>query len=273
MSRPPKIVAWLLTAHLIALAISAIPSPESLRAARGTRESADDIASAMVRPTLDNAGSLLLSVSDGLYRLTSPVRPLTRRYVGALGLHQTWNMFASPPRGSQYLRFRYFVRNPSARTERIVSEIVYPAVPDGTFRGLRSYWQAHHDKAAANAIEAYYQERDRRRAVGLGEPRESDAALDVALARSFRPLARYYHRRFAASLGGGEEVARSEAWSGWASSPHRGQPRPAESDRMTALARYAAGPVEEAPGVGRHAIDSEEIEADIRWTLLYVQGR
>jgi hypothetical protein len=274
MSPASAIVPWLLTAHLAALAISAIPSPEAIRAARGTRESADDAASRIVRPVLDNAAVGLVAVSDMAWRITSPVRPIVRLYVNTLGLGQTWSMFASPPRGSQFLRFRHFVKDrtaPAGAPEKVISEIVFPAAPYGTFRGLGAYWQSHGDKATSNAIEAYYQERARRRTAGLPEPREGDAALDAALARSFVPLVQYYHRRFAASLPAGDVLVRSETWSGWADSPHRGERRIAEAQRATALAPFAAGPVADVSEIRRHTIDTEAIEADIRWTLLYVQ--
>ena len=276
MPPPPRIVAWLLTAHVAALFVSAIPSPQSLRAARGTRESVDDAAGRIIRPPLDSAGAVLVGLSGALWRVTSPIQPIVRRYVYTLGLGQTWNMFANPPRGSQFLRFRHFVRDKNAasgNSDQVFSEIVFPAAADGTFRGLGAYWESHRDKAASNAIEAYYQERQRRREVGMGEPREDDAALDAALARSFVPLARYYHRRFSASLPQGDAHIRSEAWYGWASSPHRGEHRAAETERTAALARFAAGLVSEPSGTRPHTIDSEEIEADIRWTLLYVQER
>ena len=275
MSPLPKTTAWILAAHLTALAISAIPSPEALRAARGTRESVDDAVSRIIRPGLDNAGSLLVAVSGALWHLTSPVRPFVQRYLNTLGLAQTWNMFASPPRGSQFLRFRYFVASTAAprAPERVVSEVVFPAAAYGTFRGLGAYWQSHRDKAASNGIEAYYQERGRRREAGMAEPGEHDPQLDAALGRSFVPLARYYDRRFGESLREGELLVRSEAWYGWATSPHRGERRVAETERAAALARYARGPVSEISTTNRHTIDSEESEADIRWTLLYVQGR
>src|SRR5688500_13757989 len=104
MARPTRTFALLLAVHLAALSMSAIPSPTSLEAAAGTRESADDGVSRVVRPVLDAAGRVLVGASTAAWRLTTPVQPLVRRYVGTLGLGQTWNMFASPPRGSQFLR-------------------------------------------------------------------------------------------------------------------------------------------------------------------------
>jgi hypothetical protein len=273
MSRTFHVVPLLLTAHLGALAVSAIPDPEALRGAAGTRGSVDDAVSRRIRPTLDTAAAALVSGANVLWHITTPVRPLARSYARILGLNQNWKMFSNPSKGSQFLRFRHFVAETTSTAgveEQVFTELVFPAAPNRTVRGLGAYWQAHRDKAASNAIEAYYRQRNRRRAAGTPEPREGDTDLDAALSRSFVPLARYYQRRFAATLGGGHKLVRTEAWFGWASSPHRGERRMAASERDAALSRYVGGPVAEGFGTRAQPLDSMETEADIRWTLLHV---
>src|SRR5436309_1869612 len=146
------IISIFLIGHLTALAVSAIPSPTELRLAEGIRESTDDAVSSRVRPVLDSAAGLLQGFANRAWQFTAVVRRLTARYVDIVGLAQNWSMFGNPPRGSEYLRFRYYYYSSrdqarGGRPLMVATDLVFPVAPDTETHLVKAYWQAHRDKA------------------------------------------------------------------------------------------------------------------------------
>lgn len=285
---PRWLISIFLCCHLTALAVAAIPSPIDLRQADGRRPpaealsaalgplfdlapaSTDDAVSAHVRPVLDAANVLVGEIAGIVWWLTGPVRAASDSYVGSLGLAQGWKMFGNPPRGGEYLRLRYYSsRGPAdADALTVATELVFPAVSDAERRLLAAYRQGHRDKAVSNAFTAYLQTRmrtDGRRAAEDGSP-------DPALARTFVPLVRYFSGRYAGGLGDGGRLVRTEAWYGWATLRARGDLPLAPRSRAAALGRYYRGVQEQpAPRPIFQPLDTIEREADVLWTLIYVE--
>ncbi len=285
-----------LVCHLAALAVAAVPSPNDLRLAVGlgsseerpwasnlegapsaADEPTDDAVSARVRPLFDAAGDVVVAVARHAWRLTAFARPFTDRYVDSLGLSQTWNMFANPPRGSEYLRFRYYSVADAAGDNQLLTlatELVFPAAPSTEPRLVRAYWESHRDKAISNALSAYFRARLRLPDAGRVPPSADDPVLDDALSRSFLPVVRYFSERYAREhLRTGDRLVRTEAWYGWATSRARGDVRIAPRARAAAVGRYYGGLTEErVPRPIFQKIDSVEREADLLWMLLmYVE--
>jgi len=277
MSRYRAIVSIFLICHLAALAVATVPSPKELRASAGVRESTDDAVSSRVRPVLDWVAGVLEQLANQAWQLTAFARPLASRYVERLGLVQGWKMFASPPRGGEYLRFRYYSAHDHAGEGGQLTratELVFPVAPDTENHVLRAYWQAHQDKAVSNALGAYFDERLRRMDAGLPVPSTHDRAFDGALARSFLPVVHFFSTRYTRThLAAGDRLLWTEAWYGWASSRPRGDVLLSPQLRAQAIARYYyRGPAEEVVSQPVfQPIDSVEWEADVQWQLLYIQ--
>jgi hypothetical protein len=189
-----------------------------------------------------------------------PVGRLTHLYEEA-GIRQTWRMFAAPETDDQYLRINYFVSGRGQDRLSLVRELVLPAQRDDRVR-LRHDFR---DKAIVNAIDAFFARRDR----SIGSEAASSARDD------FAPIVRYfrsqYRRHF---LAAGEDVIRTEVWYGLAPMPPRGRtlPEGRRSMRLDVLREYYNGPVRSTVGALKaQGLGSEEREADIVWTLEYVE--
>ena len=272
-SRRRTLISVFLVFHLFALALSAIPSSADLKAAVGVRESSDDRLSRPVRPTLDQLALVVRGATAALARLSPLTTPLVAGYVTRLGLNQTWNMFGNPPRGSEYVRFRYFWTRAAFRDGSVMlsTELIFPVAATGEGRLLRSYWESQRDKAVSNAVTAYFIERTRR---GLSPGGTGSAnGLDDALGRTFLPMVGYFTDRFArGKLAPGDRLVRTEVWYGWGESRPRGGKVAAPQSRADALEKYAIGISDERVSSLRFgAVGRSEREADIQWTVLYVQ--
>ena len=272
------VVTILLIGHVAALAVSAIPSPSELRLAEGVRESVDNAVSSRVRPVLDSAAWLLEGFTSRAWQLTALARPLVKAYVDTLGLVQNWSMFGNPPRGSEYLRFRYYYyssrdQGQGARPLMVATELVFPVSPETQSHLLGAYREAHRDKAVSNALIAYFRQRLDRAEAGRSSPSAADHALEAALTRNFVPVARFFRDQFAHSrLGEGDRLIRTEAWYGFAASRPRGDAPISPQSRATAIGRYyqpRAAVVASDPAF--QLLDSIEHEADLQWLLIHIQ--
>jgi hypothetical protein len=267
------VISGFLVVHLVALAFSAIPSPADLAAAVNARASSDDWLSGLVRPPLDAAAAVLQRLTAGLSRLSGFTSPVVATYVARLGLNQTWNMFGNPPRGSEYVRFRYFWTRAGATDGALTlsTELVFPAAPAGEARLLRSYWLSQRDKAVSNAVTAYHAERTRR--AGRGRGPASDASLDEALSRTFLPMVGHFSDQFSRTrLAAGDRLVRVEVWYGWGESRRRGEPVIAPMSRDAVLEKYSRGVLDEPASSARFApLGRLEREADIQWIVLDVR--
>src|SRR5262249_10572263 len=161
----------------------------------GVRESMDDALSQRVRPTLDVVGGFVQTAASDSWRATEHLRPLVKLYVGRLGLEQAWGMFSNPPRGAEYLRCRYYLRQgggePTAATE-----LVFPAAPDTEAHLLRAFWDGHQDKAVSNALVAYFRARMRVKPKQQSPGDLQDQRLDPVPANNLTPVVDFFTDRF-----------------------------------------------------------------------------
>ena len=260
------IVSLFICWHLAAMAVAAIPSPEQLAGVAGTARAADDSVSAIVRPFAGSLARVLLAADRLAAAIVAPVRPVFAAYVTPLGLEQAWNMFANPPLMSEYLRVRYYVREPEGRTA-LETEIVFPVRPSG-LHVAAAFRRGHQDKAVSNAVYAYLRERNRRRLRGESGPIDND---DPAASRTLAPVVAYFRDRFVderyRTTGVRPDVVRSEAWYGVAASRAPGEDNPFALSHAAALSRYPAHAVAGSTAVP--ALERSEREADITWFLLF----
>jgi hypothetical protein len=275
-ARATAIISLFLVGHVTALLVAAIPHPTDVRSAAGQRQSPDDRVSATVRPLLDTAASRLEATSAALYTATAPIRPFVNRYVGPLGLAQTWNMFANPPLFTEYLRLRYYwtpAPGGKATPLMMATELVFPIAPERNVRLLRAFQESHRDKAISNAFSAYFRDRWRRQFAGDSLPSPDDPVLRDRLARSLDPVAEYFADRYADKfLLNGERLVRVEAWYGHSDSPQRGLERATPEAHRAVLARYYKEPQPEpVQYLPPTYFDRAERELDIAWTLIYVR--
>jgi hypothetical protein len=273
------ILSIALAGHLAALTVSAIPSPGELRSAAGTQESVDDSLSNRIRPVLDISAGVLTNIAERAWQITAPVRPALNRYSGTLGLPQTWNMFANPPTGSEYLRFRYYYyssrESQAARPLVVATELVFPVAPDTESHLIEAYWQGHRDKAVSNALIDYFRQRSNRVAAGLPPPAAGDPKFDELLKESFLPVVQYFRQQYAdAHFDARDQLIRTEVWYGFAPSRSIGDPPLSPRARATALARYYnAPPARLASEPAFRSMDALEHEVDIQWMLIYIETR
>jgi len=266
-------ISIFLVFHLTALLVSAIPNPKELQLSEGIRESQDDDVSVRVRPILDSSAEYLGAFADRAWQLTRAIRPAAMRYVGPLGLVQNWAMFGNPPRGSEYLRFRYYAA--PGGTEgltplTVTTELVFPIAAETENHLFGAYWEGHWDKAISNALIAYFRARLDRTAAGQSSP-PPDAAPDVA--QTMGPVTSFFADRFARTrLPVGHHLVRSEAWYGLADSRPRGDVPLYPESRARVVERYYRGiPPEPSTDSAPQPVDTLEHEADIVWMLIHIQ--
>jgi hypothetical protein len=142
---------------------------------------------------------------------------------------------------------------------------VLPAQADGRMR-LRHDFR---DKAIINALDAFL-------ARTAGPERRSPAERDAA-SNDLGPVVHYFRNQLRdRSLGGERTIVRTELWYGRALIPPPGQSPSDEtrSAREQALTAHAArSVVADGAQFDQHALGSEQREADILWTLEYIEWR
>ena len=260
MSTERWLVSTLIAIHLIAISAASLPDPRELSlVGSGARPAPPaDALARTVTPTLDAAVAALTPLEEQAFRLTAPLRMLTRTYIQA-GLRQRWNMFSNPVPADQYVRVVHYVgssREPGR--VRVFSELALPGQRENRARPVHMF----RDKAILNSLEAL--------AVNRLESHDASRSSDL------EPVAAYFGNRFkAAYLAPGETLVRTEVWFGGAPIPPTGQ-RVTDStlqERWGVLQRYWDGP-DEAPAAPTPPRQGAlQGEADIAWRLDYVQKR
>ena len=258
MSNERWFLSTLIATHLVAISAASLPDPRELNfvPSAATSPPVDSIAR-LATPALNATAAALSPLEAQAYRLTAPVRTLTRVYVQA-GLRQRWNMFSNPVTADQYVRVAHYVRSSREPNRvRVFHELALPGQPEDRARLVHMF----RDKALMNSLEAFVVEG--REQTGV-EPSELD------------PVASYFGNRFrAAYLTADEELTRIEIWYGLA-------PTPATGDRLTdsqlqkrwdVVQRYRDGPFETPAPVTPPQPGAFQGEADIVWRLDYVQNR
>src|SRR5262245_39593510 len=126
MSGQRAVLSALISCHLLAIGVDALPHPDRLSPVVSVRRHDGNILTGFLRPLLDATAQRVARLEKRLYDMTVWLRPLTRPYV-ALGLRQRWEMFADPDVSSHYLRLAYTVSQSPTEEPRVVRELVYPA--------------------------------------------------------------------------------------------------------------------------------------------------
>jgi hypothetical protein len=276
MSRNRLALSVVLAWHVFAMGLAAIPFPgiDPLPAVALSRHVADDPIAATVAPALDAAVEPLAPVLAVVLNTARPVRRVVSRYVDTLGLGQRWVMFANPPVVDQYVKVRYYVGSsplPSV-TPRIAwtaNELVLPAHREDQIRALQSFWDSTRDKALAIALDDFRAK--------LATYLDREGHLPRELPDDLAPIGRYFGRRFDRGyLKSNEHLLRTEVWYAEVPVPVRGvavDPAVIEA-RLAVLRTYYGGPVRgPASSYGTLAYGSSEKEADLKWSLLYFEGR
>ena len=147
---------------------------------------------------------------------------------------------------------------------------MFPVQVDDRFRILSSYWTKQQDKAISIAFDNFI----RKRSPDLTTRAEVTTA---ELPSDLMPVRRYFERRFVARhLHQGEQVLRTEIWSGTAPIPLRGAAldRATVQTRLDFLKPYYLAPVEDRfPGESYPPYYAFEREGDIVWLLQYFEQR
>ena len=189
----------------------------------------------------------------------------TGRYVDITGLGQYWAMFSNPPHYDRYWRVRYYIESPGARTW-MATELIGPSHREDQIRMFQSYRDSYRDKAFEIAFDGFVK---RRKPAAI-----APGTLTTELPDDLAPIARFFARRFAASLSAGERIVRTEIWIGTVGNKPMGEPVNASvaTERHAALLGYTEGPVEERLSVRPYPpYNGVEEEGDIRWLMEYYE--
>ena len=253
MSDRHRALSLLLMYHLTALGLAALPAPDRLTLVEPGAPPQVDVIAAYLTPPLGRAASWVARVQSAMFAWSTPLVWITRPYIDA-GLKQNWSMFANPVTDRNYLRLDYYVETVQSRW--VAHELVFPLEREDRVRLLHDF----RDKAVVSAIESFFLMR-----------REGTPGAE----NDFKPLVRYFKSQYHDKhLLGGERIMRTDVWYGTAAIAPRGANRDpdASASRLEALSRYYDGTDQEAFAGARYPrLDSEEREADIVWTLAYIE--
>jgi len=253
MSNIRWVISALLLYHFTALISHALPPPDTLPTPATIRPGRpqDPFLVRTLTPLLDRAALTVAQAEPGLFAATAPLRAVTQPYISA-GLRQYWAMFASPEHRAQYIRLDYYVAGGAGAPVSVMRELVYP-----TGRGDRVRIGTEFlDKASQGAFVSF-------RAMQAAGARRR-APTDLV------PMVRYFRSRFEErALSPEESVARVALWYGAAPLPPPGESLDT-LPRETVLERYYGGPFGVPSAQAPPREGSEEREADILWTLEFI---
>jgi hypothetical protein len=254
MSAQRAILSALISCHLLAIGVDALPPPDRLSPVLSIRHPDGNVVTRFLTPLLDATAQRVAGLEKRLYDMTGWLRPLTRPYVAA-NLRQQWDMFAEPDMFNRYVRLAYAVRQSPSESPRVVRELVYPT----RYEDQPRFVYEVRDKAVIVAVRA------------LASARR---AKQVAVPDDILALTRYFAKRYATEyLADGRTIACIEVWDGRAPIAPPGQRLADElrTVRLRALGDYYEGPVWTFPPGGRLAtVRTLEREGDIVWQLVYV---
>jgi hypothetical protein len=256
MSAQRALLLALISCHLVAISVDALPHPDRLNPVLSVRHPDGNVLSRFLTPLLDATAQRTARFEKRLYDMTGWLRPITRPYV-AISLRQHWDMFADPDLTNHYVRLVYTVSESPAGRTHAVRELIYPARPEDQTQAAYEI----RDKAVLSAT----------RALARARRAKQEADPDDILA-----VTRYFAKRYAAEyLTDGRTIARTEVWQGQAPIAPPGQRLAAESlaARLSALGDYYVGPGWAfKPRGSPPTIGSLEREADILWRLVFVDA-
>jgi hypothetical protein len=254
MSGQRVVLSALISCHLLASAVDALPHPDRPSPVLSVRRPDANFLTRFLTPLLDATAQRVAQLEKHLYEMTGWLRPLTRPYV-AVGLRQRWDMFADPDVTNRYVRLAYTVSQSPTQKTRVVLELVYPTRQEDQPQFVYEI----RDKAILMATRALAEARRTKR---VDDP-------DDILA-----LTRYFAKRYAADhLTDGGTIVRTEVWNGVAPIAPPGQRLGSEAlaARRDALRSYYEGPgwafiSRDGPAT----VGTFEREADILWRLVFV---
>jgi hypothetical protein len=254
MSNERRILSVLIVIHLLALGLAALPPEDALNQFVATRSPSP---SSPADRAFTALAELARRSESALFAAARPLRAISRPYLDA-GLRQTWNMFAHPGRTDQYLRVDHYVRRGHAML--VLRELVYPADDERSVK-IRHRFS---DKAVFNAIFRF------------GRSLETaDIPAAQAPATALAPVARDSIRRVRAERMDASDVhVRTELWYGKAWVPPPGDVVPVAMQEARARVLDAYRDETFLPVFRPEPVSSPGAivsEADLEWTLFYVQ--
>ena len=260
MSSERWLISTLIAIHLIAISAASLPDPRELSLVGSAARPAApaDALARTVTPALDATVAALAPIEAQAFRLTAPLRALTRTYIQA-GLRQKWNMFANPVTADQYVRVAHYVESSREPGRiRVFRELALPGQRENRARLVHMF----RDKAILNSLEAL--------AVNRLESHDAERSSDL------EPVSAYFGNRFKTSyLAPDETVVRTEVWFGAAPMPPTGRrlTDSALQERWDVLQRYWDGPDETSPAATPPQRGALQGDADIAWRLDYARDR
>jgi hypothetical protein len=258
MSARRRLLSALLLYHVIAISVDAVPDPARMKPVASAAPVASDAVSRALTPVFNGLAAVVAALEPGLYRVTGPLRLLTRPYINA-GLRQRWNMFTEPVVYDHYLRVDYYLAPTGTSTASRFQELVLPVGREDRVRLLHDF----RDKDLINLLIAVYTP-----PIGPIDPALPQDDLGM--------VAHYFRRRFESGSDPPVRVVRTEIWYGSAPIPPPGESvAPAVlASRLDALLNYYDGPAPAVPVAAgaRPGVTATERQADIVWTLAYVDG-
>jgi hypothetical protein len=256
MTAQRAVLSALISCHLLAIGVDAVPHPDRLHPVLSIRHPDGNVLTRVLTPLLDATAQRAARLEKRLYDMTGWLRPVARPYV-AVSLRQQWDMFADPDLVNHYLRLVYRVSESKTDRSHVVRELLLPARPEDQPQLVYEV----RDKAILGTTRALARARRARQV----------AAPDDILA-----LTRYFAKRYATEyLTDGRTIARTEVWEGHAPIAAPGQRLAAESlaARLSALGDYYEGPGRAfTPRGSLPTVGSLEREADIVWRLMFVDA-
>jgi hypothetical protein len=256
MSAQRVVLSALISCHLLAIGVDALPHPDRLSPVLSVRHPDGNVLTGFLTPLLDATAQHVARLEKRLYDMTGWLRPLTRPYV-AVGLRQRWDMFADPDMTNRYVRLAYTVSQSATEKPRVVHELVSPARQE-------------------DQPQFVYEVRDKAILVAIRALAHARRTKQVADPDDILALTRYFAKRYAgAYLTSGQTIVRTEVWDGVAPIAPPGQRLSSESlaARLDALRSYYEGPGWAfIPRDRPLTIGTLEREADIVWRLVFVDA-
>jgi hypothetical protein len=256
MSAQRAVLSALISCHLLAIGVDALPPPDRLSPVLSIRHPDGNVVTRFLTPLLDATAQRVSWLEKRLYDMTGWLRPLTRPYV-AVGLRQRWDMFADPDVTNLYVRLAYTVSQSPTEKPRVIQQLVYPARQE-------------------DQPQFVYEVRDKAILVAIRALAHARRTKQVADPDDILALTRYFAKRYTTDyLTDGRTIVRTEVWYGVAPIAPPGQRLGGDSlaSRLDALRTYYEGPVWAfIPRGSPVTVGTLEREADIVWQLVYVDA-
>ena len=235
MTRTRWIVSAFIVWHLTSITIASLPTAPWV-----ARVGSPTLFPALTRTADQVAGGVTPVVAAVRRAATWVVGKPVGWYIDLTGLGQYWAMFSNPPQYDRYWRVRYYITGPNERTW-MATELIGPSHREDRIRLLQSYRDSYRDKAFEIAFDGFV----KRRKPGVVGP----GTLTEELPDDLAPIARFFARRFAATLPEGERIIRTEVWVGTVGNKPIGEPVNASVavERRAVSARLHRGPDRRAP--------------------------